>query len=94
MRSTEAYSIAKTENDVHLAFAEQQLPKKWLVRANIDKMFNVWINKSKGYFHILGNQTSGKTALLCQLHAILVKRGRYVITRYKIITFFFLFHIR
>ncbi|KAM3726635.1 Protein qui-1 [Dirofilaria immitis] len=82
MPSNEAYLIAKAENDVHLAFAERQLPKKWLVRKNIDKMFDIWINKSKGYFHILGSQISGKTALLCQLHAVLIKKGRYVITRF------------
>lgn len=86
MLSCNVYSLAKAENNVHLAFAEQQLPKKWLCRENIDKMFDIWINKSKGYFHILGNQTSGKTALLCQLHAILIKKNRYVIIRYEIMT--------
>ncbi|OZC10459.1 WD domain, G-beta repeat protein [Onchocerca flexuosa] len=82
IQSNEAYLIANAENDVHLAFAESQLPKKWLVRENIDKMLDIWINQSKGYFHILGNQISGKTALLCQLHATLIKKDRYVITRF------------
>ncbi|KAL3981510.1 WD domain G-beta repeat family protein [Acanthocheilonema viteae] len=82
MPSIEAYSLAKIENDVHVAFAERQLPKKWLVRENIDKMFDIWSNKSKGCFNIRGNQTSGKTAFLCQLYAILNKKGHYVIIRF------------
>ncbi|EJW73918.1 hypothetical protein WUBG_15175, partial [Wuchereria bancrofti] len=82
MPSNNEYSIAKAENDVHLAFAERQLPKKWIARENIDKMFDILINKSRGYFHILGNQFSGKTALLCQLYEVLIKRDRYVIIRF------------
>ncbi|CAG9533394.1 unnamed protein product [Cercopithifilaria johnstoni] len=82
MPSIEAYSLAKIENDVHLAFAERQLPKRWLFRENIDKMFDIWINKSKGHFQILGNQTSGRTALLCRLHALLISKGHYVIIRF------------
>lgn len=83
MPSIEAYNLAKTENDIHHAFAERQLPKKWLFREHIDKMFDIWMNESEGYFHIIGNEISGKTALLCQLHAILIKNGRSVITRYR-----------
>ncbi|KAK6109718.1 WD domain G-beta repeat family protein [Brugia pahangi] len=82
MPSNDEYFIAKAENDVHLAFAERQLPKKWIARENIDKIFDIFINKSKGYFHILGNQISGKTALLCQLYEILIKRNRYAIIRF------------
>uniref|UniRef100_A0A0R3S3R5 WD_REPEATS_REGION domain-containing protein n=1 Tax=Elaeophora elaphi TaxID=1147741 RepID=A0A0R3S3R5_9BILA len=86
MPSVEAHSLAKAENEVHLAFAERQLPEKWLSRENVDKMLDIWMNKSKGYFHIIGNQTSGKTALLCQLHAVLIKKDRYVITRFVNLT--------
>ncbi|MCP9266195.1 WD domain, G-beta repeat protein [Dirofilaria immitis] len=63
MPSNEAYLIAKAENDVHLAFAERQLPKKWLVRKNIDKMF---INLTPGseYAHELWH---GICMTLCSL---------------------------
>lgn len=79
--TNDEYSLAKAENDVHLTYAERQLPKKWLMREKIDRMLDIWMNKSKGYFHIIGNELSGKTALLCLLYEELIKKDRYVIIR-------------
>uniref|UniRef100_A0A915PGL6 DUF4062 domain-containing protein n=1 Tax=Setaria digitata TaxID=48799 RepID=A0A915PGL6_9BILA len=86
MQRNEQCSIAKAENDVHVAFAVKQLPEKWLNREKIDQIVNFWINKSKGYLHIQGNQISGKTSLLCQFYDALIKKEHYVITRFVNLT--------
>ncbi|VDK82637.1 unnamed protein product [Onchocerca ochengi] len=63
IRSNEAHLIANAENDVHLAFAERQLPKKWLVRENIDKMF-INLTSESEYAHELWH---GICMTLCSL---------------------------
>uniref|UniRef100_A0A183DAC1 NACHT domain-containing protein n=1 Tax=Gongylonema pulchrum TaxID=637853 RepID=A0A183DAC1_9BILA len=80
-------SLAKTENDIHVAFADAQLPKNWLSRAEIDRKLKAWTEESKcAYVHIRGNEATGKTAIICQLHALLAKKRCYVITRFVNLT--------
>lgn len=80
--------IAKDENAVHMEFAESQLPQKWIARQRVDERIALWTAEStKGaYIHISGHDATGKTALICKLHSLLLRKRCYVITRFVSLT--------
>ncbi|VDN06426.1 unnamed protein product [Thelazia callipaeda] len=79
-------SLVKAEHNAHVMFAKMQMPKKWLSRVSIDETLRFWTEQNTGYYHIQGSEASGKTALICRLHAVLVEKHCYVITRFVNLT--------